>query len=71
MNEAVLGGETGLVFPPGDAPALAAALDRLLSDPALRRQMGEAARRRAFECFTLRQQAEATIRVFDNLLQQG
>jgi glycosyltransferase involved in cell wall biosynthesis len=37
-------GETGLVVAPGDAAALAAAVDRLLGDPALRRRLGDAAR---------------------------
>jgi glycosyltransferase involved in cell wall biosynthesis len=37
-------GETGLVVPPGDAGALAAAIDRLLSDEALRERLGTAAR---------------------------
>jgi glycosyltransferase involved in cell wall biosynthesis len=39
-------GETGLNVPAGDAPALAAALNRLLDDDALRARMGAAARRR-------------------------
>ena len=68
MNEVVQTGVTGLLSPPGDAAALAEALDRLLSAPALRRQMGEAARRRVLERFTLRQQAEETIEVFERLL---
>ena len=38
--------ETGLVVPPGDAEALAAALNRLLADPDLRRRMGEAGYRK-------------------------
>lgn len=37
-------GETGLVVPAGDAPALAAALERLLEDPQLRTLLGEAGR---------------------------
>lgn len=40
-------GETGLLVPEGDARRFAAALDRLIADPVLRRAMGEAARRRA------------------------
>jgi len=34
-------GVTGLVVPPGDAPALAGALSRLLGDPALARRLGD------------------------------
>ena len=37
-------GETGLVVAPGDAPALANAINRLLADPALRERLGEAGR---------------------------
>jgi glycosyltransferase involved in cell wall biosynthesis len=37
-------GETGLVVPAGDAPALAAAISRLLADAALRARLGSAAR---------------------------
>ncbi len=33
--------KTGLLAPPGDPPALAAALERLISDPRLRRQLGQ------------------------------
>lgn len=46
-------GTTGLVVPPGDATELAAAIDRLRQDPALRSRMGAAARRRAAASFTL------------------
>jgi rhamnosyl/mannosyltransferase len=57
-------GVTGLVVPPGDAGALAAALTCLLDDPQLRRKLGAAARRRALEEF-----AEARmIARFDALL---
>jgi rhamnosyl/mannosyltransferase len=45
-------GETGLVVPPGDAPALALAINTLLADPDLRRRMGAAGRRRVAELFT-------------------
>jgi glycosyltransferase involved in cell wall biosynthesis len=40
-------GEAGLLVPPGDGEALAAALGRLLGDPAERRRLGAAARARA------------------------
>jgi glycosyltransferase involved in cell wall biosynthesis len=43
IAEVVQNGETGLLYPPGDLDALAAACDQLLADPALRRRLGEAA----------------------------
>lgn len=47
----VVHGETGLLVPPADAGALAAALDRLIEAPDLRRRLGDAGRRRAaMEC---------------------
>ncbi len=46
-------GETGLLVPPGDADALAAALRRLAGDAALRRKMGDAGRARLQREFTL------------------
>jgi phosphatidyl-myo-inositol dimannoside synthase len=50
-DEAVDDGTTGFVVDPLDAGAVADALGRLLADPALRRQMGAAARRRAESAF--------------------
>jgi glycosyltransferase involved in cell wall biosynthesis len=43
IAEIVRDGETGLLYPPDDVDALIGACDRLLSDPALRRRLGEAA----------------------------
>lgn len=48
-EEAIVPGETGLLIPQADAGALAAALARLLGDPALRAAMGAAGRARAAE----------------------
>jgi glycosyltransferase involved in cell wall biosynthesis len=53
MPEIVLDGETGLIMPPEDPPALAAAIQSLLGDPARRQAMGEAGRCRVEEHFTL------------------
>ena len=49
--ELVADGEDALATPPGDAAALAAALERCASDPALRTRLGEAARRTAVRRF--------------------
>ncbi len=46
-REVIVDGETGYLVPPRDASALADAISRLSADPARRREMGEAARRRA------------------------
>lgn len=45
-------GIEGLVVPAGDAGALAAAIEKLASDPGLRARMGLAARQRVLEGFT-------------------
>lgn len=53
IPEVVVDGETGVLVPPGDEPALAGALARLLQDPAERARLGENGRRRAVESFSL------------------
>lgn len=50
--EAVVEGETGLLVPPGNPEALAAALLQLLADPERARRMGEAGRERAVRLFS-------------------
>lgn len=52
-----IGSDTALLVPPGDPDALAAAIDRLLGDPALRSQLGLAARRRSEQTFDIRRRA--------------
>ena len=50
--------ENGLLFPPGDAAALALAIGRLAGDPALRRRLAEAGRRRVASDFDIRKTVE-------------
>ena len=44
ITDVVTDGDTGLLVPPGDAEAMAAAIGRLLGDPDLRRRLGASAR---------------------------
>jgi glycosyltransferase involved in cell wall biosynthesis len=53
VPEVVVDGETGMLVPPGDAPALASAIERLLEDAELRARMGAAGRRRVETSFAL------------------
>lgn len=57
--EIVVHGQTGLLVPPGDAAALAAAVALLLDQPALRCRLGQAARARAQRCYDARRMAAA------------
>ncbi len=51
LSDAVVQCETGLLVPPRNVEALAAALEKLLADQPLRTRMGAAAKRRALEKF--------------------
>ncbi len=68
VPEVSLDGITGFTVPPCDVDALAEAVDRLMSDSALRSRMGEAARRRVEERFSLERMARETISVYDEVL---
>jgi glycosyltransferase involved in cell wall biosynthesis len=46
-------GVSGFLVPPCDAPAMAAAIERLLGDPAMARRMGNAGRERAVTGFSM------------------
>ncbi len=64
LPEAVEDGVTGLLTPPGDVAALAAALHRLAADPALRRRMGEAGRARIQAKFSLDAMVDGNLAVY-------
>jgi len=65
VPEAVQDGETGILVPPGDATALAAALRALITDEALRRRMGAAARGVCKARFSLERMIEETEAVYE------
>ncbi len=61
-------GDAALLFPAGDAVALAAALSRVLDDLALRERLSRAGRERAAR-FTWERTAAATVAVYREALQ--
>ncbi|MEX2670960.1 MAG: glycosyltransferase family 4 protein [Phycisphaeraceae bacterium] len=71
IPEAVHDGEQGLLVSPRDAEALAAAVEQFAADPEHRRQMGERARQRVLEEFTIERTAEKFSRLYDKLLTNG
>ncbi|MTV49907.1 glycosyltransferase [Heliobacillus mobilis] len=66
--EIICNGKNGLVVPPGDSLALAAALVRLMDNPTEAKKMGEAARRTVEERFTAQRMAERTLVLYRQLL---
>jgi len=62
-------GVTGLVVPPGDAPALGGALRRLIDDPDLRAKLGAQARDRARTMFTLEAMTSGVMDVYREALE--
>jgi glycosyltransferase involved in cell wall biosynthesis len=57
----------GLLFEPDDAEDLARAMETLIDDPRLARQLGEAGRRAVREKFHSRRMAEQTLAVYDQM----
>ena len=57
-------GENGMLVPPGDVPALTQAMHTLLNDAELRRRLGEAARLRVLEEYTIERMTERTLAVY-------
>jgi L-malate glycosyltransferase len=66
--EIVEDGVSGLLVPPGDAEALAAAICKLLDDRTLAKHVGECARRRVFSRYSLEQAVASTERLYHDLL---
>ncbi len=61
-------GQTGLVVPPHDPPALASAINQLLGDDQRRQQLGRAAQARAYEEFTVERMIDRVYAEYDRLL---
>jgi glycosyltransferase involved in cell wall biosynthesis len=63
-RELVIDGETGLLVPPGQPKALAAAIERLARDPALCERLGTALRQRVEREFADPHVVEATLSLY-------
>ena len=71
VTEAVVDGETGLVVPPGNPDALAAALERLVVDGDLRRRLGAAGRARALRLFDVQRFRAAHLELYRRELERS
>jgi glycosyltransferase involved in cell wall biosynthesis len=69
--ELVRDGVDALRHPPGDSDRLAACLERLASDPALRRRLGEEARAAAVDRFDARRMADQFAALYEEIAAGG
>jgi glycosyltransferase involved in cell wall biosynthesis len=71
LPELVAPGRTGWLVPPGDAPALAAAMSQALGDAEAREALGRTGREIAVRDFSLEAMTRRYETVLSNLLQEG
>jgi glycosyltransferase involved in cell wall biosynthesis len=69
LLDLVTDGETGLLVPPRDAPAMRAAVEELLGDPELRERLGQAGRELARERFGWDGVIDRTLGVYRDALE--
>ncbi len=67
IPEIIRDGETGLLVPPGDAAALAAAIERYVAEPAFARRLAAEGRVTAAESFSVARMVEGTLEVYRKL----
>ena len=67
IPEVIRDGEDGILVPPGDPEAIAAAVCRLLDDEAERGRLGTAATKTAFSRFQPQQSAAALTRIYESV----
>lgn len=68
IPEIIRSGENGELVAPGDADALATAISRLLADPVLAGQYGQAGRERVLRSFSVQAMAEGNAAVYARVL---
>jgi glycosyltransferase involved in cell wall biosynthesis len=68
VPEIVVDGQTGLLVPMGNVPAMAKAICRFLADPARRAEAGRRGRQRLNERFTIQFTADKVQRLYDEVL---
>jgi glycosyltransferase involved in cell wall biosynthesis len=68
VREEVIDGETGLVVPPNDPAAVAAAVEELLADPDRREEMARKGQARAREMFTVDATVDRYVALWDRML---
>lgn len=68
LPEAVQDGVTGILCPPGDVAALAAAIDRLAGDAALRTRFGAAGRARILAEFSIDAMVDGNLAIYRQVL---
>lgn len=71
VPELVTDGESGMLVPPGDAPALTQALDSLISDSDMRRAMGAAGRAKVAQDFNMQAEAAWLSNLFQSYAVDG
>jgi glycosyltransferase involved in cell wall biosynthesis len=71
IPEAVVDGETGLLVPVADPPALADAIVSLMNDPARRARFGDAGRQRVARHFTVDHLVERTFAVYQEVVSRA
>ena len=67
IPEVVVDGETGVLVPPRDATALAAAIVRLLRDPERQARLGAAARQRVRASFSVERMVQRILDAYGRL----
>lgn len=67
IPELVVHEEHGLLVEPGNAPALADAIGRILADNALRERLSQALRQRVYDSFSVTGMVDGVLRIYEQL----